>query len=90
MNALVKKSRLGLFVLLLVAGALAFFACEKETLFPQSNATVPTDFEAMLVGDGPEIAEIESITPTTTFDFKIVMSKCKTAQPKVTLRVVIY
>jgi hypothetical protein len=89
MNTLVKKSSLGMVVLLLVAGVLAFFACEKETLFPQGNATVPTDFEAMLVGNDPEIAEVEAITPNPPFDFRIAISSCKTAKPKVTLRVVI-
>ncbi len=84
-----KKSSLGLIVLLCTIGLLTFLACEKEILVPQGNTNVYPDFEAMFVGDVPDVAEFQAYPVPPPFDFKVVMTKCKTTQPRVSLRVVI-
>lgn len=91
MKLLSKKTGLGLIAVLLVAGALAFFACEKEVLFPQSNAAEYPDFDAMLPSDVYDLATIEPISMPLPFDFDFIVTKCgdKTAKPRVTLKVVI-
>ena len=91
MNFFLKKSNLGLLIFLLLAGMATYLACEQEILTPKDYATTTTYNETMLVGEAPEIADFEALPttkPVTPFDFKVVMTKCRKAQPAVTLEVV--
>ncbi len=89
MKSLSKKSSLGLLLVILLTGGLIFLAYEKEVIFPQSNAIGSPEFGAMLASDVYEDPALQPNQRPAPFNVDILISKCKTTQPSVTLRVVI-
>ncbi len=89
MKNTMKKIIHGLFSLLLMAGLMAFLACQKESIFPKGNTIVPIAKGAIGVGDISETNGFEVYPAPQPFNFEIETSKCKTTQPKINLEVVI-
>lgn len=91
MNFRAKKSGLVLLVVLLVAGLVVLLAGGKNAFSRDANASVNPDTEAIMVENMPELAVIEpdNERPRPPFEVKILITRCKSAVPKVKLEAVV-